>query len=96
MISWELALRLPGSQPPVLAPLTALLVTQLTLVKTITGSLQRVASVTAGVLLALGVADLLGLHWWSVGLVIFVSLAVGQVLKLGRTGSRSRSAPCSS
>jgi hypothetical protein len=29
------------------------------------------------------VADLLGLHWWSVGLVIFVSLAIGQVLKLG-------------
>jgi hypothetical protein len=83
VISWELALRLPGSQPPVLAPLTALLVTQLTLVKTITGSLQRVASVTAGVLLALGMADLLGLHWWSVGLVIFVSLAVGQVLRLG-------------
>jgi hypothetical protein len=83
VISWELALRLPGPQPPVLAPLTALLVTQLTLVKTITGSLQRVASVTAGVLLALAVADLLGLHWWSVGLVIFVSLALGQVLKLG-------------
>jgi hypothetical protein len=83
VISWELALRLPGTQPPVLAPLTALLVTQLTLVKTITGSLQRVASVTAGVLLVLGVADLLGLHWWSVGLVVFVSLAVGQVLKLG-------------
>jgi hypothetical protein len=83
VISWELALLLPGSQPPVLAPLTALLVSQLTLVKTITGSLQRVASVTAGVLLALAVADLLGLHWWSVGLVIFVSLAVGQVLRLG-------------
>ena len=83
VISWELARLLPGSQPPVLAPLTALLVTQLTLVKTITGSLQRVASVTAGVLLALAAADLLGLHWWSVGLVIFVSLAVGQVLKLG-------------
>jgi Aromatic acid exporter family member 1 len=83
VISWELALRLPGPQPPVLAPLTALLVTQVTLVKTITGSFQRVASVTAGVLLALGVADLLGLHWWSVGLVIFVSLAIGQVLKLG-------------
>jgi Aromatic acid exporter family member 1 len=83
VISWELALRLPGSQPPVLAPLTALLVTQLTLVKTITGSLQRVASVTAGVLLALGVAYLLGLHWWSVGLVIFLSLAIAQVLRLG-------------
>jgi hypothetical protein len=83
VLSWELALRLPGTAPPVLAPLTALLVTQLTLVKTITGSLQRVASVTAGVLLALVVAALLGLHWWSIGLVIFASLAVGQVLRLG-------------
>jgi uncharacterized membrane protein YccC len=83
VISWELALRLPGSQPPVLAPLTALLVTQVTVVQTITGSFQRVASVTAGVLVALGVADLLGLHWWSIGLVIFVSLALGQVLRLG-------------
>ena len=83
VISWELALRLPGSQPPVLAPLTAMLVTQVTLVQTITGSFQRVASMTAGVLLALGVADLLGLHWWSIGLVVFVSLALGQVLKLG-------------
>ena len=83
VIAWELALRLPGTLPPVLAPLTALLVTQLTIVKTITGSLQRVASVTAGVLLALGVAELLGLHWWSIGLVIFVSLAIGQVLQLG-------------
>jgi uncharacterized membrane protein YccC len=83
VISWELALRLPGSQPPVLAPLTALLVTQVTVVQTITGSFQRVASVTAGLLVALGVADLLGLHWWSIGLVIFVSLALGQVLRLG-------------
>jgi hypothetical protein len=83
VISWELALRLPGSQPPVLAPLTALLVTQVTVVQTIIGSFQRVASVTAGVLVALGVADLLGLHWWSIGLVIFVSLALGQVLRLG-------------
>jgi Aromatic acid exporter family member 1 len=86
VLSWELALRLPGSQPPVLAPLTALLVAQVTLAKTITGSFQRVASVTAGVLLALGVADLLGLHWWSLGLVIFVSLLLGRVLRLGSHG----------
>jgi hypothetical protein len=83
VVSWELALLLPGSQPPVFAPLTAMLVTQVTLVQTITGSLQRVASVVAGVLLALGAAALLGLHWWSIGLVIFVSLALGQVLRLG-------------
>jgi uncharacterized membrane protein YccC len=86
VISWELARRLPGESPPVLAALTALLVTQLTVVETITESLQRIGSVVVGVLLAVLLADLLGLQWWSIGLVIFGGLAVGQVLRLG--GSR--------
>jgi uncharacterized membrane protein YccC len=83
VISWELARRLIHTEAPVLAPLTALLVTQLTVVETVTGSLQRVGSVVVGVLLAVGLANLLGLQWWSVGLVVFASLAVGQVLRLG-------------
>jgi hypothetical protein len=83
VISWELARRLIHTEAPVLAPLTALLVTQLTVVETVTGSLQRVGSVVVGVLLAVGLANLLGLQWWSVGLVVFTSLAVGQVLRLG-------------
>lgn len=82
VIAWELARRLLGGSP-LLAPLTALLVTQLTVVETVTGSLQRVGSVVVGVLLAVLLADLLGLRWWSIGLVIFASLAVGQVLRLG-------------
>ena len=44
VISWELARRLIHTEAPVLAPLTALLVTQLTVVETVTGSLQRVGS----------------------------------------------------
>ena len=83
VISWELARRLTGSEAPVLAPLTALLVTQLTVVETVTEGLQRVGSVVVGVLLAVGLASLLGLQWWSIGLVVFASLAVGQVLRLG-------------
>ena len=82
VIAWELARRLLGGSP-LLAPLTALLVTQLTVVETVTGSLQRVGSVVVGVLLAVLLADLLGLQWWSIGLVVFASLAVGQVLRLG-------------
>jgi uncharacterized membrane protein YgaE (UPF0421/DUF939 family) len=83
VIAWELALLLPDKALPLLAPLTALLVTQLTVVETITESLQRVGSVVVGVLLAVLLAGLLGLQWWSIGLVIFASLAVGQVLQLG-------------
>ena len=75
VVSWELALLLPGSEPPVFAPLTALLVTQLTVVETVTEGLQRVGSVVVGVLLAVGLASLLGLQWWSIGLVVFASLA---------------------
>jgi uncharacterized membrane protein YccC len=83
VISWELALLLPGDSLPVLAALTALLVTQLTVVETINESLQRVGSVVVGVLLAVLLADLFGLRWWSIGLAVFGGLAVGQVLRLG-------------
>jgi aromatic acid exporter family member 1 len=83
ILAWQLALPLPGDQLPVLAPLTALLVTQLTVVQTVTGSLQRVGSVVVGVIVAVLVADLLGVHWWSLGVVIFASLILGQVLALG-------------
>jgi uncharacterized membrane protein YgaE (UPF0421/DUF939 family) len=67
----------------VIAPLTALLVTQVTVVQTITGSLQQVGSVVAGVLVAVLFSETFGLHWWSLGLAIFASLALGQVLRLG-------------
>jgi Aromatic acid exporter family member 1 len=83
VVAWQLALVLPGESLPVLAPLTALLVTQLTVVETITESLQRIGSVVVGVLLAVLLADLFGLQWWSIGLVVFASLAVAQVLQLG-------------
>jgi hypothetical protein len=83
VVSWELARLLLDGSPPLLAPLTALLVTQLTVVETVRGSLQRVGSVVAGVLVAVLLADLLGQSWWSIGLVIFASLALGQVLRFG-------------
>ena len=37
----------------------------------------------AGVLLAVGVAELVGLTWWSLGAVVGVSLVVGRFLRLG-------------
>jgi uncharacterized membrane protein YccC len=72
----------PGSTP-LLAPLTALLVVQLTPVSLLTSGLDRVVSVVAGVGLAVLVSSATGLTWWSLGLVIGISLVVGQVLRLG-------------
>jgi hypothetical protein len=68
---------------PLLAPLTALLVVQLTPVSLLASGIQRVASVVAGVSVAVGFSSLVGLSWWSLGTVIAVSLLIGQVLRLG-------------
>jgi hypothetical protein len=68
---------------PVLAPLTALLVVQLTLYETLASGLRRVVSVVAGVLLALGFSEFVGFTWWSLGLLIAAALVVGKVLRVG-------------
>lgn len=67
----------------VLAPLTALLVVQVTLYHTFRVGVQRVASVVAGVLVALGVSSALGFTWWSLGMAIAASLIIGYALRLG-------------
>lgn len=72
----------PGTQP-LTGPLTALLVVQATLFSTLTMGFQRVLSVVSGVLLAVLFSALVGLTWWSLGLVVAASLLVGQMLRLG-------------
>ena len=72
----------PGAQP-LLAPLTAMLVVQVTPVSLLASGLDRVVAVVTGVSLAVAFAAVLPLEWWSLGLLIFVSLAIGQALRLG-------------
>jgi Aromatic acid exporter family member 1 len=81
--AYLVALQLPVSPQPVLAPLTALLIVQATMYQTIRSALQRVVSVVAGVLVAVAFSALVGFTWWSLVIVIAVGLAVGQVLRLG-------------
>jgi Aromatic acid exporter family member 1 len=83
VLSFAVAQQLLNSPQPVLAPLTALLVVQLTMYETLTSGLQRVASVVAGVLIAVGFATWVGLTWWSLGFVVALSLVVGRLLHLG-------------
>jgi Aromatic acid exporter family member 1 len=71
------------SPPPIIAALTALLVVQATLTSTLLNGLQRVASVVAGVALAVGVVAVVGLTWWSLGALVAASIVVGQLLRLG-------------
>jgi hypothetical protein len=69
--------------PPLVAALTALLVVQATAASTLTIGVERVLSVVAGVVLAIGFVSVVGLTWWSLGLLVTASIIVGQLLRLG-------------
>jgi hypothetical protein len=83
VLSFVVADALNTSDQPVLAPLTALLVVQLTMYDTVRQGFERILSVLAGVLLAVGIASVVGLSWWSLGAVVLLSILVGRLLRLG-------------
>jgi uncharacterized membrane protein YgaE (UPF0421/DUF939 family) len=83
VFAYLLALQLPGgSSRSVLAPLTALLVVQATLFRTIRSAVQRVIGVTVGVLAAVAVSAYVPFSWWVLGLLIAGTLALGLMLRL--------------
>jgi uncharacterized membrane protein YccC len=71
----------PSTQP-LLAPLTAMLVVQVTPISLLASGLDRVIAVVAGVALAIGFAAVVPLEWWSLGVLILISITVGQFLRL--------------
>ncbi|MFI7602262.1 aromatic acid exporter family protein [Actinoplanes sp. NPDC049681] len=83
VLSYLIAEALHTTAAPVLAPLTAILVVQLTVYETVAQGFQRILSVMAGVLIAVVLATFVGLSWWSLGAVVAVSLVLGQLLRLG-------------
>lgn len=82
-LSYVVATWLTSVPAPLLAPLTALLVVQVTLYATLTSGIRRVNSVVAGVVLATGFSALVGLSWWSLGLLILCSLSMGHIVRVG-------------
>lgn len=71
----------PSTQP-LLAPLTAMLVIQVTPISLLSSGRDRVVAVVAGVGLAVGFSAVVPLAWWSLGLLILVAITVGQYLRL--------------
>jgi uncharacterized membrane protein YgaE (UPF0421/DUF939 family) len=82
VFAYLLALLVPSTSRPVMAPLTALLVVQVSIYQTLRTAVRRVASVVAGVLLALGLSAWVGFTWWSLGIAIALGLTVGYALHL--------------
>lgn len=82
VLSYLAALWLTHSRLPLLAPLTTLVVVQVTLYATLTRGIRRVEAVVAGVLMAIGFSELVGLSWWSLGVLILASLTVGYLVRV--------------
>ncbi len=83
VISYVVALVLSSEPAPLTAPLTALLVVQVTLYATLTTGMRRVNAVVVGVLIAIGFSALVGLTWWSLGLIILAALVIGRFVRAG-------------
>jgi hypothetical protein len=71
----------PGTEP-LLAPLTAMLVVQVTPLSLLASGLDRIVAVVAGVALAVAFAAVVPLEWWSLGVLILISITLGQFLRL--------------
>jgi hypothetical protein len=71
----------PGGRS-VLAPLSALLVVQVTLFSTLTTGLRRIASVVVGVVVAVLFSEWVELSWWSLAVIVAGAIIVGQLLRL--------------
>ncbi|MFF0411206.1 aromatic acid exporter family protein [Kitasatospora sp. NPDC004745] len=81
-LAYAVATRLSSEPAPLTAPLTALLVVQVTVYSTLKTSIRRVNSVVVGVLIAIGFSAVVGLSWWSLGLIILASLVVGRFVRV--------------
>ncbi|MEU6444874.1 aromatic acid exporter family protein [Streptomyces sp. NPDC047046] len=81
-LAYVVAQHVSDTPAPLTAPLTALLTVQVTLYATLTTGVRRVNAVIAGVLVAIGFSALVGLTWWSLGLLILAALVVGHLVRV--------------
>jgi hypothetical protein len=82
-LAWELSRLVLPHGTPALASLGAILTVQVTIRSTVYRGLQQSVGVVVGVGGAVLLARLLGVHAWSVGLIILAALLLGRLLRLG-------------
>ena len=88
-LSWWIAGAVTDVPDPVLGPLTAIVVVQVSVRASVRTALQRSAAVVLGVLLALAIGDALNLNGLTVALLVALSLGIAQlVLRLPASAAR--------
>jgi uncharacterized membrane protein YgaE (UPF0421/DUF939 family) len=88
-LSWWAASAITGVAQPVLAPLTAIVIVQVSVRASVRLAIQRSGAVVLGVLLAVAIGDALGLNGFTVAILVAVSLGIAQlVLRLPTPAAR--------
>jgi uncharacterized membrane protein YgaE (UPF0421/DUF939 family) len=80
-LSWEIVSSLLGVEAAALAVVSAVIVVQVTSWQTVRKSIERIVGVIVGVSLAVLVAHLLGLTFWTITLMIFFAQVIGLFLQ---------------
>jgi hypothetical protein len=86
VLAWQVAVHLLDSPEPFYAPLAALLVVDQTMVRSLWASVQRIAAVVLGMLVAWMVGSVVGVTWWSMVPVLLVAMLLGRWRRLGDHG----------
>ncbi len=81
-VSWALAAWLLDSPSPIWAPITASLIALLTVRASIRDAVEKVVAVLIGIVVAIWLGGLIGLHAWSISLIVALGFLVGKVLRL--------------
>lgn len=81
-LSWALASWWFSSPSPIWAPITASLIALLTVQASIRDALEKIVAVLIGIAVAILLGGLIGLHAWSIAVIVAVGFLVGKVLRL--------------
>lgn len=81
-VSWALAGWWLGSPSPIWAPISASLIALVTVRGSIRDAVDKIFGVMIGIVVAIWLGGLIGLHAWSIALIVGVGFLAGKVLRL--------------
>ena len=90
-VAWTLAQWWLSSPSPIWAPITAALIASLTVRASIRDAAEKIVGVLVGITVAIWLGGLIGLHAWSIALIVAVGFLLGRVLRL--SGSAAAQIP---
>lgn len=85
-LAWSVAGLVFHVSKPYFAPLAAILSVQATIAESLSRGVQRILGVVAGIVLATLFTRWVGLSAWSLGLMVFIGMALATRLRLGPQG----------